>query len=80
VNRTREVRIEKLAPTGEGIARTEDGVGFVDRALPGERVATTLYEMKKRFWRGTAAAVLEPSPDRVGGPHAGCAGCDWAHF
>src|SRR6202008_4370245 len=24
--------------------------------------------------------VLEPSPDRVGGPHAGCAGCDWSHY
>ena len=24
--------------------------------------------------------MLEASPDRVGGPHAGCAGCDWAHF
>ena len=80
MSRTREVRIEKLAPTGEGIARTEDGVGFVDRALPGELVATTLYEMKSRFWRGTADAVLEPSPDRVEGPHAGCAGCDWAHY
>ncbi len=80
MNRTREVRIEKLAPTGEGIARTVDGVGFVDRALPGELVATTLYEMKKRFWRGTTDAVLEASPDRVEGPHAGCAGCDWAHF
>jgi len=80
VNRAREVRIEKLAPTGEGIARTEDGVGFIDRALPGERVATTLYEMKKRFWRGTTDAVLEASPDRAEGPHAGCAGCDWAHF
>jgi tRNA/tmRNA/rRNA uracil-C5-methylase (TrmA/RlmC/RlmD family) len=80
VSPTREVRIEKLAPTGEGIARTEDGVGFVEGALPGERVATTLYEMRKRFWRGRTDAVLEPSPDRVEGPHAGCAGCDWAHF
>ncbi len=76
----REVRIEKLAPTGEGIARTTDGVGFVDGALPGELVATTLYEVRKRFWRGSLRAVLEASPDRVGGPHAGCAGCDWAHF
>ncbi len=24
--------------------------------------------------------MIEPSPDRVEGPHAGCAGCDWAHF
>lgn len=76
----REVRIEKLAPTGEGIARTAEGVGFVDGALPGELVATTLYEMRKRFWRGSLRQVLEPSPDRVAGPHAGCAGCDWAHF
>ncbi|HEY1435771.1 MAG TPA: TRAM domain-containing protein [Thermoanaerobaculia bacterium] len=76
----REVRIEKLAPTGEGIARTAEGVGFVDGALPGERVATTLYEMRKRYWRGSLRAVLEPSPDRVDTPHAGCAGCDWAHF
>ena len=76
----RAVRIEKLAPTGEGIARTTEGVGFVDGALPGELVATTLYEVRKRFWRGSLRAVLEPSPDRVAGPHAGCAGCDWAHF
>ena len=76
----RQVRIEKLAPTGEGIARTSEAVGFVDGALPGELVATTLYEVRKRFWRGSLRAVIEPSPDRVEGPHAGCAGCDWAHF
>ena len=77
---SRQVRIEKLAPTGEGIARTSDAVGFVDGALPGELVATTLYEVRKRFWRGSLRAVIEPSPDRVDGPHARCAGCDWAHF
>ncbi len=76
----RTVRIEKLAPTGEGIVRGSDGVGFVDGALPGELVATTVYEMRKRFWRGSLREVREPSPDRVGGAHAGCAGCDWAHF
>jgi tRNA/tmRNA/rRNA uracil-C5-methylase (TrmA/RlmC/RlmD family) len=77
---SRVVRIEKLAPTGEGIARTEDGVGFVDRALPGELVETNVYQVKKKFWRGNLRAVREPSLDRVVGPHAGCAGCDWAHF
>jgi len=80
VDGARQVRIEKLAPTGEGIVRSPDGVGFVDGALPGELVATTLYEVRKRFWRGSLRAVLEPSPDRVEGPHADCAGCDWAHF
>lgn len=76
----RVVRIEKLAPTGEGIARTSGGVGFIDRALPGELVETTLYEVRKRYWRGSLGAVREASPNRMGGPHAGCAGCDWAHF
>src|SRR5262249_39078092 len=73
VSRLLEVRIEKLAPTGEGIVRNDDGVGFVAGALPGELVATTQYEVKKRFWRGRLEAVLEASPDRVEGPHAGCA-------
>jgi 23S rRNA (uracil1939-C5)-methyltransferase len=77
---SRIVRIEKLAPTGEGIARTVDGVGFVDRALPGELVETNVYQVKKKFWRGNLRAVREPSLDRVVEPHAGCAGCDWAHF
>jgi tRNA/tmRNA/rRNA uracil-C5-methylase (TrmA/RlmC/RlmD family) len=77
---TRTVAIEKLAPTGEGVARTADGVGFVDRALPGEFVETNVYEVRKRFWRGAVRSVRLPSPDRVGGPHADCAGCDWAHF
>jgi 23S rRNA (uracil1939-C5)-methyltransferase len=76
----RTVRIEKLAPTGEGIARTADGVGFVDRALPGELVETSIYERRRRFWRGSLRGVLEPSADRVDSPHDGCAGCDWAHF
>jgi 23S rRNA (uracil1939-C5)-methyltransferase len=76
----RTVRIEKLAPTGEGIARTGDGVGFVEGALPGELVATNVYQVKKKFWRGRVAAVREPSAERVGGAHADCAGCDWAFF
>ena len=76
----RVVRIEKLAGTGEGIARTAEGVGFIDRALPGELVETNVYEVRKRFWRGSLVAVREPSTARVGGPHASCAGCDWAHF
>jgi 23S rRNA (uracil1939-C5)-methyltransferase len=74
------VRIEKLAPTGEGIARTEGGVGFVEGALPGELVATNVYQVKKKFWRGRVAGIHEPSPERVEGLHADCAGCDWAFF
>jgi 23S rRNA (uracil1939-C5)-methyltransferase len=77
---TRTVRIEKLAPTGEGIARTADGIGFIDRALPGELVETNVYEVRRSFWRGSLRAVRERSRDRLETPHAPCGGCDWAHF
>src|ERR1700687_4299244 len=74
------VTIEKLAPTGEGITRTSDGVGFIAGALPGEEVEAEIRELKKNFWRGEALQIHKPSPQRVTCPHASCAGCDWAYF
>jgi 23S rRNA (uracil1939-C5)-methyltransferase len=76
----RRVRIEKLAPTGEGVARTAEGVGFVAGALPGEEVDAEVTSEKKRFWFGRTVAILSASPSRVTGPHASCPGCDWGHF
>ncbi len=77
----RRVTIETLAPTGEGVARTAEGVGFVAGALPGEEVDAEVSESRKRFWKGRAVGILDPSPDRLTGGHAdGCAGCDWAHL
>ena len=81
MNGVRRVSIEKLAPTGEGVARGPLGVGFVSGALPGEEVDAQVVEIRKRFWRGKTLAVLSPSRDRQTGTHAsGCGGCDWAHF
>ncbi|HMF08706.1 MAG TPA: TRAM domain-containing protein, partial [Thermoanaerobaculia bacterium] len=74
------VTIEKLAPTGEGIARTPDGVGFVAGALPGEEVEAEIEELRKNFWKGRTTDVHRASAYRVRGPHAACAGCDWSHF
>ncbi len=77
----RRVTIETLAPTGEGVARTPEGVGFVAGALPGEDVDAEVEEVRKRFWNGRAVEVRNLSPDRLSGGHAGgCAGCDWAHL
>ncbi len=75
------VTIEKLAPTGEGIARTVEGVGFVAGALPGEEVEAEVGEVRKRFWKGRVVSLLTRSPLRRSGPHAeSCAGCDWSFF
>ena len=77
----RRVAIETLAPTGEGISRTSDGVGFIAGALPGEEVEAEVAEVRKRFWKGRAAAILARSPLRLSGAHAeGCAGCDWSYL
>ncbi len=77
----RRVTIANLAPTGEGISRTSDGIGFVAGALPGEEVDAEVLEVRKRFWKGRAAAIRAPSPLRRTGPHAqGCAGCDWSYY
>jgi 23S rRNA (uracil1939-C5)-methyltransferase len=77
----RRVTIDTLAPTGEGVAKTPEGVGFVAGALPGEEVEAEVLEVRKRFWKGRAVSVSARSPLRRSGPHAeGCAGCDWSHF
>jgi len=77
----RRVTIANLAPTGEGVAKTPEGVGFVAGALPGEEVEAEVLEVRKKFWKGRAVSVSARSALRRSGRHAeGCAGCDWAHF
>ena len=72
------------AAGGGAVGRLEDGRAvFVDGALPAERVAIELTVDKKRFARGVAVQVLDPSPGRVAPPcsalAAGCGGCDLQH-
>jgi len=77
----RRVSIEKLAPTGEGVTRGPQGVGFVAGALPGEEVDARVFETRRSFWRGGTVSVISPSRHRrIGGHASGCAACDWAHF
>ncbi|MGH9367307.1 MAG: class I SAM-dependent RNA methyltransferase [Thermoanaerobaculia bacterium] len=77
----RHVTITTLAPTGEGVARTPEGVGFVAGALPGEEVDAEVGEVRRRFWKGRAVVIRTRSPERLSGGHAeGCPGCDWAHL
>jgi 23S rRNA (uracil1939-C5)-methyltransferase len=77
----RHVTIVSLAPTGEGVSKTSDGIGFVAGALPGEEVEAQVLEVRKRFWKGRAEAIVSRSPLRRTGTHAeSCAGCDWSYF
>lgn len=76
----RRVGIQKLAPTGEGVARGAERVGFVEGALPGEEVDAEVLETRSRFWRGRASTIHVASRDRRPVPEEGCGACDWAHF
>jgi 23S rRNA (uracil1939-C5)-methyltransferase len=78
---TLRARVEKLAPTGEGLVRTREGVGLVEGALPGEEVDVEIVRVSSKIWRGRVSAVHVASPARRSGGHAnGCPACDWAHF
>jgi 23S rRNA (uracil1939-C5)-methyltransferase len=75
-----EVEVESLAFGGRGVARLDDFVLFVDRALPGDRVRARVTKVKRRHGEATAVAVLSEGPDRVPAPcpHFGaCGGCRW---
>jgi len=74
--------VEKLAPTGEGVARREGKAIFVEGALPGEVVEAEIFAEKARFARARTCRVETASPDRRStDEHSGrCGGTDWAHF
>ena len=73
--------VEKLAPTGEGIVRTREGVGLVSGALPGEDVEVEIVRASRKIWRGRTVSIRTGSALRRTGGHAdGCPACDWAHL
>ena len=73
-----ELVIDSLAFGGRGVARLDDFVIFVDRALPGDRVRARLTKVKRRYGEATTLSTLESGPGRVPPecPHFGaCGGC-----
>lgn len=78
-----ELRIDKLAYGGQGIARCDGLVIFVRGALPGDRVTARVIKKKKDYAEAKIRDLLEPSPDRIQAPcpYSGyCGGCQWQHL
>ncbi|MBC7658215.1 MAG: class I SAM-dependent RNA methyltransferase [Chitinophagaceae bacterium] len=76
------VAVTDVAFGGDGIARTDGKVIFVEHAVPGETVEATVLQDKKRFIRARTTRLLEPAPDAIKAfcPVFGtCGGCDWQH-
>jgi predicted RNA-binding protein with TRAM domain len=60
-----ELRIDRLAYGGNGVARLNGFVVFVRRGLPGDLVRARVTKVKRSHAEATAFAVLEPGAARV---------------
>ncbi len=75
-----ELTVDSLAYGGRGVARHDELVVFVARALPGDRVRARVTKYKRRYAEARAVELLEAGPGRVEAPcpHFGvCGGCAW---
>ena len=71
-----ELRVDSLAFGGNGVARADGYVVFVQGAVPGDRVRAVLTKRKKAYGEARALEILEPSPDRIE-PVADHPGAPW---
>lgn len=73
-----ELTITSLGAHGEGVGRVGNLVAFVDGALPGDRVAARVDDVRDRYVRARLDELLEPSADRRPPPCSvadRCGGC-----
>jgi 23S rRNA (uracil1939-C5)-methyltransferase len=71
-----DLRIDSLAFGGNGVARSDGYVVFVQGAIPGDRVRAVLTKGKRAYGEARTLEVLEPSPDRIA-PVADHPGAPW---
>ena len=86
VGQTLDVKIEKLAVGGSGIARhrflERDIVVFVPLTAPGDLAQIKISIVEKTFLTGELVKIIEPSPHRRTPPCVvadRCGGCTWQH-
>jgi 23S rRNA (uracil1939-C5)-methyltransferase len=71
-----DLRVDGLAFGGNGVARSDGYVVFVQGGVPGDRVRAVLTKRKKAYGEARALEILEPSPDRIA-PDADHPGAPW---
>ncbi len=67
---------------GQGVARQQGKVVFIQGALPGERVEARVEAEQKRYSRARATNILSPSTQRQVAPcphYQRCGGCQMQH-
>ncbi|RMH65589.1 MAG: 23S rRNA (uracil(1939)-C(5))-methyltransferase RlmD [Calditrichaeota bacterium] len=77
------VSIERLAFGGKGIARVDNYVLFVARALPGDVCRVRITKRKRQFGEARILEIESPSPMRRQAPCTyfdWCGGCTWQNM
>jgi len=75
-----ELAVSALAFGGQGIARVDNFVVFVDGAVPGDVVQATVTKTKRRYAEARLEKLLTPSADRrdaLCSQFGRCGGCRW---
>ncbi|HEY4837740.1 MAG TPA: RsmD family RNA methyltransferase [Candidatus Acidoferrales bacterium] len=75
-----ETKIEKLVYGGDGLAHHEQSTVFVPFVIPGEVVRVTPVEARKKFIRGTAEQIVEPSSERIAAQCPRFTVCGGCHY
>lgn len=75
-----ELKVEKLAYGGRGLAHKDKMAIFIEQSMPGDIVEARIFRVKKNFAEAKFLRVIEPSPYRIVPPcpYSGyCGGCKW---
>lgn len=78
-----DISIVDIAEEGKGVARVDELVVFVDKAIPGDVVDVELIRKKKNFAEARVHQLKKASHHRVTPfcEHFGvCGGCKWQHM
>jgi 23S rRNA (uracil1939-C5)-methyltransferase len=71
-----ELSVDSFAQGGNGVARLDGYVLFVQGAVPGDRVRAVVTKSKRDYGEARTLEVLEPSPERIE-PRANHPGASW---
>ncbi len=86
------VRVSRMAPEGEAVAKAEGSnrVVFVSGGAPGDLCEVEVVAAKSNFARARLLRLLEAGPERIAPPcplhfapdrpGPACGGCDWQHL
>lgn len=78
-----ELKIDKIAANGAGMAELDGIPVFVHGAIPGQKVSVKITKKKDKFMEGRIEKIIKPSIDEIQ-PRCkhfwDCGGCVWQHL